>query len=78
VVDTPGETGEGEGEEEEELVVLVKAECLYSYVATNTTELSFKEGDILSVTDQDDSGWWFAELNGASGFVPNNYLKVIE
>lgn len=50
---------------------------LYDYTATCDTELSFREGDVLSVTEQDDSGWWYAELNGQSGFVPNNYVEVI-
>jgi len=48
---------------------------LYDYTATCDTELSFFEGDILTVTEQDESGWWFAELNGKSGFIPNNYVQ---
>ena len=61
----------------EEPVVIVKVRCLYPYSATNESELSFGQGDILSVTDQDDSGWWYAELNGKAGFVPKNYLEVL-
>lgn len=56
---------------------VIKARGLYDYNATCDTELSFKEGDILTVTEQDDSGWWYATLNGSSGFVPNNYVEVI-
>uniref|UniRef100_A0A7S4N735 SH3 domain-containing protein n=1 Tax=Paramoeba aestuarina TaxID=180227 RepID=A0A7S4N735_9EUKA len=63
---------------EEEVVVLAKARGLYEYVASNDTELSFKEGDIMQITDQDDSGWWFAEIDDRSGFVPKNYLEVVE
>jgi len=55
----------------------VKARGLYDYTATCDTELTFKTGDILTVTEQDDSGWWYAELNGQSGFVPNNYVEPI-
>ena len=33
--------------------------------------LSFKEGDVLIITEQQDSGWWIADLNGASGVVPS-------
>ncbi len=61
----------------EEPAVIVKVRCLYPYTATNESELSFGQGDILSVTDQDDSGWWYAELNGKAGFVPKNYLEVV-
>jgi hypothetical protein len=54
-----------------------QARALYDYEATNDTELSFAEGDILTITERDDSGWWFAELNGQTGFVPNNYVSVV-
>jgi uncharacterized protein YgiM (DUF1202 family) len=39
---------------------------------------SFKAGEILTVSEQDESGWWYADLNGKQGFVPNNYLTVVE
>eukprot|EP01132_Coremiostelium_polycephalum_P001301 gene1301-1643_t len=57
---------------------VVKVRGLYDYVASCDTELSFHEGDILTVTEQDSSGWWFAELNGATGFVPQNYVEEIQ
>lgn len=71
--------GEEEGGEYEEVeYVEVKARALFDYEATNDTELSFKAGDILTVSEQDESGWWYAEINGKQGFVPNNYLTVVE
>jgi len=51
---------------------------MFDYNATCETELSFKEGDILSITEQDESGWWYAEMNGKVGFIPQNYVEVIE
>ena len=54
-----------------------KARALYDYEATNDTELSFPEGAILTITEQDESGWWFAELNGSVGFIPNNYVELV-
>jgi len=54
----------------------IQARGLYDYTATCDTELSFRQGDILTITEQDDSGWWYAELNGQSGFVPNNYVDA--
>eukprot|EP01091_Cochliopodium_minus_P014469 TRINITY_DN4910_c0_g1_i1.p1 TRINITY_DN4910_c0_g1~~TRINITY_DN4910_c0_g1_i1.p1 ORF type:complete len:530 (+),score=149.46 TRINITY_DN4910_c0_g1_i1:100-1689(+) len=54
-----------------------KAICLYDYDAANDTELSFRENDIVYVTEEDDSGWWYAELNGKMGFIPNNYVKKL-
>jgi len=56
---------------------VVKAKGMYDYQATNENELSFGEGDLLTISEQDDSGWWFAELKGKTGFVPSNYLNLI-
>jgi len=67
------------GEEGNEDVdyVEIKARALFDYEAANETELGFKAGEILTISEQDESGWWYAELNGKQGFVPNNYLTVI-
>jgi len=65
------------GETSDEDFVEIKAKALFDYEAANETELGFKAGDILTVTEQDTSGWWYAELNGKQGFVPNNYVEVI-
>jgi len=67
----------GEADGEEFTTEVCQARALYDYEATNDTELSFTEGDILTITERDDSGWWFAELNGQTGFVPNNYVSVV-
>eukprot|EP01100_Stratorugosa_tubuloviscum_P002771 TRINITY_DN1657_c1_g3_i1.p1 TRINITY_DN1657_c1_g3~~TRINITY_DN1657_c1_g3_i1.p1 ORF type:complete len:518 (+),score=247.51 TRINITY_DN1657_c1_g3_i1:181-1734(+) len=55
----------------------VRARGLYDYNASNESELTFRSGDILTVTEQDESGWWYAEINGVAGFVPRNYLELI-
>jgi len=67
----------GEQSSDEELVD-IKAKALFDYEAANETELGFKAGDILTITEQDTSGWWYAELNGKQGFVPNNYVEVVK
>jgi len=64
--------GGGGDQSSEEEVVEIKAKALFDYEAANDTELGFKAGDILTVTEQDQSGWWYAELNGKQGFVPNS------
>jgi len=56
---------------------VAKARGLYDYSASNDTELSFGEGDILTITEQDESGWWYAELKGNVGFIPRNYVELI-
>jgi len=72
-----GEAADEGGETSDEDFVEIKAKALFDYEAANETELGFKAGDILTVTEQDTSGWWYAELNGKQGFVPNNYVEVI-
>lgn len=72
------ENGHNEAPGGDEKAVLVKVRGLFDYVATCDTELSFKEGEILTVTEQDESGWWYAEVDGRAGFVPQNYVEVTE
>jgi hypothetical protein len=33
--------------------------------------LSFKEGQVLIITEQQSSGWWVADVNGKTGMVPS-------
>ena len=62
----------------DELPTLCKATAAFAYDATNDQELSFKEGDVLEIKQQDESGWWWASLNGKEGFAASTYLDVIE
>jgi len=55
-----------------------KVRGVYDYVATCDTELSFKEGDILMISEKDESGWWYAQMGNKAGFVPNNYVEPIQ
>ena len=47
----------------------------YDYTANETGELSFKEGDVITVTAQHASGWWTGELKGARGTFPSNFTE---
>jgi hypothetical protein len=38
-------------------------------------ELSFKAGDMITVTAKDDADWWSGLLNGRRGLFPVNYTK---
>lgn len=55
----------------------IRARALYKYDATNESELSFSANDVLKITEQDESGWWFAELGDKSGFIPSNYMALM-
>mmetsp|Transcript_11027 Transcript_11027/g.33761 ORF Transcript_11027/g.33761 Transcript_11027/m.33761 type:complete len:529 (-) Transcript_11027:49-1635(-) len=60
--------GGGTGAEDKGISV---ARARYDYDSGDPSELSFKAGDIITVLEKDESGWWHGELNGASGVFPS-------
>ncbi|KAJ6255477.1 fch and double sh3 domains protein [Anaeramoeba flamelloides] len=54
---------------------ICKLRAVYSYKATEETELTFNEGDVLTILDKDESGWWSAQLGEETGFVPSTYFE---
>ncbi|XP_069917690.1 GRB2-related adapter protein isoform X1 [Oryctolagus cuniculus] len=51
--------------------------ALYSFQATESDELAFHKGDTLKILNmEDDQNWYKAELRGAEGFVPKNYIHI--
>uniref|UniRef100_A0A3Q4BVX1 Uncharacterized protein n=1 Tax=Mola mola TaxID=94237 RepID=A0A3Q4BVX1_MOLML len=56
--------------------LLVKAR--FDFQQTNEDELTFTKGDILSVTRQEDGGWWEGTLNGRTGWFPSNYVRELK
>ncbi|KAI8925857.1 P-loop containing nucleoside triphosphate hydrolase protein [Entophlyctis helioformis] len=52
-----------------------RCKALYNYDATEADELSFKVGDVITITGKDDPGWWTGTLNGQTGLFPSNYVE---
>ncbi|XP_005735941.1 relA-associated inhibitor isoform X1 [Pundamilia nyererei] len=51
--------------------------ALWSYPAQAADELSFKDGDMVTILQKPEgSDWWWASLCGREGFVPNNYFGL--
>ncbi|KAM3874753.1 relA-associated inhibitor [Diretmus argenteus] len=51
--------------------------ALWNYPAQAADELSFKEGDMVTILQKPEGvGWWWASLCGREGFVPNNYFGL--
>ncbi|KAK2918745.1 hypothetical protein Q8A73_003116 [Channa argus] len=56
----------------------MEAAALFSFTASDETEISFRKGDIIKVTDKEDySGWFTAEIQGKRGYVPENYVSFL-
>lgn len=49
--------------------------ALFKYDAQGPDEVSLEEGDIIYVSEQHESGWWRATVNGKSGLIPGNYVE---
>ncbi|KAK4299769.1 hypothetical protein Pmani_027986 [Petrolisthes manimaculis] len=54
-----------------------QVKAIYSYDASDADELSFQEGDVLQLVQEDVSGWWTCKFRGKEGFCPATYLKKI-
>eukprot|EP00013_Stygamoeba_regulata_P021418 CAMPEP_0177665128 /NCGR_PEP_ID=MMETSP0447-20121125/20881_1 /TAXON_ID=0 /ORGANISM="Stygamoeba regulata, Strain BSH-02190019" /LENGTH=1272 /DNA_ID=CAMNT_0019171185 /DNA_START=84 /DNA_END=3902 /DNA_ORIENTATION=+ len=54
---------------------LVRAD--YPYTAVDDTELSLAVGDVLTVLEEYDNGWWVGELSGKVGVFPGTYVSLV-
>ncbi|KAH0585797.1 hypothetical protein H2248_007089 [Termitomyces sp. 'cryptogamus'] len=54
------------------------AEALYDYAAAaHTTELSFKQGEVLDISDKSGKWWVARTADGRVGIVPSNYVRLV-
>lgn len=48
--------------------------ALYPYSSTESSDLTFNEGDMILVT-QKDGEWWTGTIGDRSGIFPSNYVR---
>ncbi|KAL7715029.1 SH3 domain-containing protein [Entamoeba marina] len=56
---------------------LLRVKALYDYEASDETELSLREGDVIDIYNND-GDWWEGELRGQKGLVPANFVEYLK
>ncbi|XP_046401861.1 rho guanine nucleotide exchange factor 7 isoform X2 [Ischnura elegans] len=50
-------------------------QAIYSFKGKNNDELCFRKGDIITITQKEEGGWWEGTLEGKTGWFPANYVQ---
>ena len=54
-----------------------KAVAIDDYVKQYETDISFKKGELIYITEKVDSDWWMGQLGDVSGHVPCSYIEEV-
>ncbi|XP_076344871.1 uncharacterized protein LOC143244318 [Tachypleus tridentatus] len=55
-----------------------KCLAMYNFEAENPDELSFKEGDIITLCGIVNADWWMGSLNNQRGIFPSSFVEMKE
>ncbi len=55
----------------------VQAEVLYTWKGSKDNHLNLNKGEIVSLLQQSEK-WWSGECNGAVGWFPKTFVKILE
>ncbi|XP_021379537.1 uncharacterized protein LOC110466996 isoform X2 [Mizuhopecten yessoensis] len=56
----------------------VHYKALHSYEVTQEGQLPFRKGDIITVLEKTNDGWWKGTLDGKEGWFPGSFVKGIQ
>ncbi|XP_007669385.2 nostrin isoform X1 [Ornithorhynchus anatinus] len=51
--------------------------ALYTFQARSDDELNLERGNLVTIHQKDDEGWWFGSLNGKMGYFPSAYVEEV-
>lgn len=54
------------------------ARVIYNFYGESENELSLKKGDIVTILEKHEDGWWGGECNGIQGYFPCNFIEIID
>lgn len=54
---------------------IITVQAQYSFKGSNNDELCFKKGDVITLTQREEGGWWEGTLGDKTGWFPSNYVK---
>jgi hypothetical protein len=60
--------------------MIAAVRTLYDYESHDSTDLGFKENQVLLISDISDPDWWIAHYplgQGQSGRIPSNYVERV-
>eukprot|EP00475_Leptophrys_vorax_P041409 TRINITY_DN7806_c0_g1_i1.p1 TRINITY_DN7806_c0_g1~~TRINITY_DN7806_c0_g1_i1.p1 ORF type:complete len:867 (-),score=162.65 TRINITY_DN7806_c0_g1_i1:55-2655(-) len=50
--------------------------AVFDFEGDDYDQLSFQVGDLITIIEQDPSGWWTGEIKGRVGMFPYNYVEI--
>eukprot|EP00941_MAST-03F_sp_MAST-3F-sp1_P001713 g1713.t1 len=56
----------------------ITVRALYDFDATDEEEMTIREGDLITLIDQDDDDWWTGTCSGKTGCFPRTYVEIVD
>jgi len=64
-------------QQEKQIAVMGQCRAIYDYTANMYDELDIKYGDVITIQDKQEDGWWLGETGGRRGIFPATYVETL-